>query len=44
MALPALPLAKWERTKETLDLWVQIVGKVRLADSLRHTGGTSGWT
>jgi Family of unknown function (DUF5996) len=29
--LPALPLAQWEPTKETLHLWTQIVGKVRLA-------------
>src|SRR5437868_13031510 len=31
--LPALPLDSWERTKETLHLWVQIVGKVRMASS-----------
>ena len=29
--LPELPLEPWEPTKETLHLWVQIVGKVRLA-------------
>jgi hypothetical protein len=29
--LPALPLEQWESTKETLRLWTQIVGKVRLA-------------
>jgi hypothetical protein len=29
--LPELPLAEWEATKETLHLWLQIVGKVRLA-------------
>jgi hypothetical protein len=29
--LPALPLEQWESTKETLHLWTQIVGKVRLA-------------
>jgi Family of unknown function (DUF5996) len=29
--LPALPLAEWEPTKKTLHLWVQIVGKVRMA-------------
>ena len=28
---PALPLDGWEETKETLHLWLQIVGKVRLA-------------
>jgi hypothetical protein len=31
--LPALPLEEWEATKETLHLWVQIVGKVRMATS-----------
>jgi Family of unknown function (DUF5996) len=29
--LPELPLGRWEPTKETLHLWAQIVGKVRLA-------------
>ena len=29
--LPALPYAEWVSTKETLHLWSQIVGKVRLA-------------
>ena len=29
--LPELPLAHWEATKDTLHLWLQIVGKVRLA-------------
>jgi Family of unknown function (DUF5996) len=29
--LPELPLAEWEDTKNTLHLWLQIVGKVRLA-------------
>jgi hypothetical protein len=29
--LPELPLEQWEPTKETLHLWTQIVGKVRLA-------------
>jgi Family of unknown function (DUF5996) len=32
-SLPELPLAEWEPTKDTLQLWVQIVGKVRLAAS-----------
>lgn len=27
---PALPLAEWEATKDTLHLWTQIVGKIRL--------------
>jgi hypothetical protein len=31
--LPGLVLTEWERTKETLHLWVQIVGKVRMASS-----------
>lgn len=30
-ALPALPLAAWEPTKDTLHLYAQIVGKIRLA-------------
>jgi Family of unknown function (DUF5996) len=30
-ALPELPLAQWEPTKDTLHLYAQIVGKVRLA-------------
>ena len=33
MALPALPLEDWEATKDTLHLWAQIVGKVRLAST-----------
>jgi hypothetical protein len=31
--LPPLPLEDWEQTRETLHLWVQIVGKVRMATS-----------
>src|SRR4249920_1615326 len=31
--LPALPLEEWEATKDTLHLWAQIVGKVRLAST-----------
>jgi Family of unknown function (DUF5996) len=31
--LPELPLAKWDRTKTTLHLWLQIVGKVRMAST-----------
>ncbi len=31
--LPELPLPSWEATKNTLHLWVQIVGKVRMASS-----------
>src|SRR5947207_5430480 len=29
--LPELPLERWEKTKDTLHLYAQIVGKVRLA-------------
>ena len=28
---PALPVAEWETTRDTLHLWTQVVGKVRLA-------------
>jgi Family of unknown function (DUF5996) len=28
---PSLPIAKWEATKDTLQLWTQIAGKIRLA-------------
>jgi hypothetical protein len=31
--LPALPLEDWEATKNTLHLWVQIVGKMRMAST-----------
>jgi len=31
--LPSLPLEEWEETRDTLHLWVQIVGKVRLASA-----------
>ncbi len=31
--LPELPLGAWEATKNTLHLWAQIVGKVRMASS-----------
>jgi uncharacterized protein DUF5996 len=31
--LPPLPIDEWEATKDTLHLWLQIVGKVRLACS-----------
>jgi len=31
--LPELPLTEWEPTKNTLHLWAQIVGKVRLAST-----------
>ena len=31
--LPKLPLEEWEPTKDTLHLWAQIVGKVRMAST-----------
>jgi hypothetical protein len=31
--LPPLPLEQWEATKDTLHLWLQIVGKIRLAST-----------
>jgi hypothetical protein len=31
--LPELPLTEWEATKNTLHLWAQIVGKVRMAST-----------
>jgi hypothetical protein len=33
VTLPELPLTEWEATKNTLHLWVQIVGKIRLAST-----------
>jgi hypothetical protein len=30
---PALPLAEWQETNDTLHLWTQIVGKIRLAQT-----------
>jgi hypothetical protein len=32
LQLPELPLAQWQPTRDTLQLWTQIVGKVRLAN------------
>ena len=32
-AWPALPYAEWKNTFETLRLWLQIIGKVRLVQS-----------
>ncbi len=29
---PALPLAEWQATRDTLQLWTQVVGKVRMAN------------
>jgi hypothetical protein len=28
---PALPLSEWKETYDTLHMWTQIVGKIRLA-------------
>ena len=33
MNLPELPLLEWEATKDTLHLWAQIVGKIRMAST-----------
>jgi hypothetical protein len=33
-ALPELPYADWRQTKDTLHLWAQIVGKVKLASTM----------
>lgn len=33
MMLPELPLESWEPTKDTLHLWSQVVGKIRMASS-----------
>src|SRR5262245_7393877 len=38
-AWPALPVADWAPTRDTLQLWTQIVGKIRLA----RTPITSHW-
>ena len=32
-AWPPLPIAEWAPTRDTLQLWTQIVGKIRLAHS-----------
>ena len=32
--LPELPLPDWEETKNTLHLWVQIVGKIRMGSTV----------
>ncbi len=36
---PELPLAAWEDTRDTLHMWTQVVGKVRLGlePALNHT-------
>src|SRR6202035_2109573 len=30
---PALPLSEWEATRDTVQLWTQMVGKVRMANT-----------
>ena len=41
-AWPELTLADWADTRDTLHLWTQVVGKVRLAlDRWSTTGGRS---
>lgn len=30
---PALPLAEWQPTRDTLQLWTQVIGKVRMANT-----------
>src|SRR5688572_17316835 len=35
MSWPALPLAEWHDTRDTLQLYTQVVGKVRLANEPR---------
>jgi hypothetical protein len=32
-AWPSLPLAEWSATRDTLQLWTQVIGKVRMAHS-----------
>ncbi|MDQ1615088.1 MAG: hypothetical protein QOJ60_1027 [Actinomycetota bacterium] len=32
-AWPALPLAEWRATRDTLQLWLQIIGKVRMSST-----------
>ena len=36
-AWPALPQSEWSGTCATLQLWMQVVGKIRLALCLRST-------
>jgi hypothetical protein len=42
-AWPALPLAEWEDTRATLHMWLQMVGKVRLAlcPQVNHSWATA---
>ena len=30
---PALPVAEWRDTRDTLQLWLQIVGKIRMSNT-----------
>ena len=42
-AWPSLPLAEWQETYQTLHLWTQIVGKVRMSGTpwINHSLGTT---
>jgi hypothetical protein len=42
-AWPALPLAEWQETYQTLHLWTQVVGKVRMVQTpwINHSWGTT---
>lgn len=33
---PALPLAEWQDTRDTLQLWTQVVGKIRMVNAPRR--------
>ena len=35
LAWPELPLTGWQDTRDTVHLWTQIVGKVRMAASVQ---------
>ena len=41
-AWPSIPVADWQDTRDTLQLYTQVVGKVRLANEAARstTGGT----
>jgi hypothetical protein len=43
LSLPALPLAEWQATYDTLHMWTQIVGKVRLEEcpDINHWWGVA---
>jgi Family of unknown function (DUF5996) len=39
-AWPALPLSQWQQTRDTLQLWLQMIGKIRLQNTplINHRG------